>query len=67
MRSALTEIFMAEWAQKFVLTNLRAASHGFSYLQHLDQRHGPGFLGEQRRLFRIPPGVIILVWEIHPL
>ena len=66
IRSALDEIFMAEWTQNFVLAHVRAASHGLGYLQHPDQRHGSGFLGERRRLFRIPPGVARLLGEINP-
>ena len=67
MRSAMTEIFMAEWTQNFVLTHARAASHGMEYLQHPNQRHGTSFLGERSRLFRITPGVVRLLGKIHPL
>ena len=65
MRSALTEIFMEEWAQNFILTHARAAFNGLSYLQHPDQRHGPGFLGERSRLFRFPSGFNGLLGEIN--
>ena len=46
MPQDLTAIFMAEFAKNFVLTHLRAASHGVSYIHNPDQCHGPGFLGE---------------------
>ena len=65
MRSALTEIFMAEWTQNFFLIYARVASHSLIKFQYPDQLHGPGFLGERRRLFRIHQGDVILLAEIH--
>ena len=66
MRSTLTEIFMAEWAQNFVFTHARAACHGSRYIQNPDQRHGPGFQGEGSRLFRIPQALSVFFGRLIP-
>ena len=66
LQRAITDIFMAEWVQNFALTHVAAAFEGLPFVQEVDQRHGPDYPGERRRLFRIPRRVVEMLGEIHP-